>query len=372
VLVIANSADPASLELAWEYMKGRSIPPANLLRIPFQGNVNISPKEFHRRLVTPLERRLNELPEPVDYVVLMRGVPYRVDKVSVPTALMFRGPGRIRPYHPYYQRQIPFDGSIPMSGVRMQLPTIISGYNYEETRQLIENAREHYPSPGAAGTFFLCTGKGPRGSRAPQIDGAIAALEKLGAVAEKVQGADVRNRLDIIGQFTGAPRLALRGNRYLPGSIIDNMTSFGGYLFDPKGQMSVLTFVKHGACGAYGTVAEPTNSWSRWADFSLPARYASGFNLAESYYQTVRDFTYGLVVGDPLMAPFSQPAAVELAAPATFAPGAKFGVRVRAREGREGEGLSSIEVWLDDMARDLRCTPVLTQGTACTLRVRAG
>lgn len=373
VLVVANAADPVSLEIARHYMATRNLPPPNLLRIPFDNPVNLAPEQLASHLIEPVNARLREIKSPVDFIALMRGVPYRVAGVSVPAALMFRGVGNIQPVHPYYGRETALDGAIPVGGFALQLPTLISGYTLEDTVALIGRSAVLYPSPMAAGTFYLCEGNGPRGSRKPQIDQGLALLRQIGARGEKVAGANLDKRLDVMGQFTGDTRLHLDGNRYLPGSIIDNMTSFGGFLFDAKGHDSLLTFVTHGACGAYGTVAEPTNSWARWPNLTMPARYAAGFTLAESYYQTIQDLKFGVIVGDPLMAPFALPARMQVE---TSVDARRDGLgavaRIRATEGKAGDGISSIEVWLDDMLAVHKWQPMFAPETSCTMRIKAG
>ncbi len=374
VLVVANANSPASLELAWEYLRQRSLPPANLLRIPFDHPINLDPKAYHERLGEPIARRLTELNSPVDYLVLTRDVPYRVGRVSVAAALLFGGPQNLRPHHPYFMRDAPFDASLRYGGASLHLPTLVTGYTFADALALIRRADVHYPSPAGAGTFYLCEGKGPRGSRAPQIDEGLKLLRQIGARGERVAGANLDGRLDILGQFTGDTRLNLAGNRYLPGAIVDNMTSFGGYLLEGNAQMSILSFIQQGASGAYGTVSEPTNAWARWANFSLPARYAAGFNLAEVYYQTVQDFTFGVVVGDPLTAPFARPPAIELFATATgpLPPGQPAEFALVAREGSPGDGVSTIIVWLDDLWPVHAWQPTVPVGATCTLRVGVG
>lgn len=374
VLVVANAADPASLELAQLYMRGRHLPPANLLRLSFSNPINISDKDFQTRLLVPLQERLKRLGNHVDYLVFTRGVPYRVGgKVSAPTAAIYQGVANIRPINPYYRAEAPFDPAAYPSDPPFLLATMITGYTFSDTERLITSSLVHYPSPAAAGTFYLCEGVGPRGMRAPQIDHALSLLHQYQARAERVEGADIHDRMDVLGQFTGATRLKLRGNRYRPGSIVDNVTSYGGYLLDPKGQMSILSFIQNGACGAYGTVHEPTNSLRRWADLTLPVRYASGFNLAESYYQTVADWRFGVLVGDPLLAPFAQPVSVRLKAEKQpIQAGEKVSIDVTLREGSKGSGVGRAEFWLNDQVKILDWQPSLPVGSQCELLIQAG
>lgn len=374
VLVIANASDPASLELAQLYMQARNLPPANLLRLAFPNPINIGNDAFKTGLLVPLYERLDRLGDNVDYLVFMRGVPYRVGgKVSLPTAAIYQGRQKIRPLNPYYRAETPFKQIKDAGSSPFRLATMLTGYTVYDTEQLIKSSLVRYPSAAAAGTFYLCEGVGPRGMRAAQIEPTLKLFPQYQARGERVQGADVRERMDILGQFTGATRLKLKGNRYLPGSIVDNVTSFGGYLLDPKNQMSILTFIQHGACGAYGTVHEPTNDLRRWADLTLPVRYASGFNLAESYYQTVADWRFGVLVGDPLMAPFAKPADIQMNMEnQTIETGKKASVHVTLSEAEKGTGVGRAAFWLDDQVKLFDWLPALPVGSQCTLKIQAG
>ncbi|MFO7821907.1 MAG: TIGR03790 family protein [Lentisphaeria bacterium] len=307
VLVVANRLSPASLELASQYCRRRLIPPANILKLSFADQINISTSAFREKLLKPIRERYRKLDEVPDYVVLVRGVPYRTGRIATTTAILFNGSENLRPIHGYFQRLETFDSSIPYFGERLLPATVLSAYNVQEGMELIKRSEVVYPNPADAGTFYFCDGAGPRGSRNRQIESAMAQLQGEGVKAEHVKHPSLENRHDVLAQLTGNTRLSLESNTYLPGSIIDNMTSWGGYLLGKKPHNSALTFIAHGACGAYGTVYEPTNNPRRWAAYTLPLSYARGFNLAESYLQNVRDLKFGTVVGDPLTRPFGKP-----------------------------------------------------------------
>jgi hypothetical protein len=69
----------------------------------------------------------------------------------------------------------------------------------------------------------------------------------------------------------------------------------------------LLVFLGVGACGSYGTVTEPCAYLEK---FPSPQDYfyqARGFSLAECYYQSVVNPYQGLMVGEPLAAPFARP-----------------------------------------------------------------
>src|SRR5205823_8773402 len=87
----------------------------------------------------------------------------------------------------------------------------------------------------------------------------------------------------------------------------DNLTSYGGLIFVNSGHLSILSLLAAGASGSYGTVTEPCNYLEK---FPSPQNYfyqSRGFSLAECYYQSVTNPYQGLLVGEPLAAPFAQP-----------------------------------------------------------------
>src|SRR5205807_8481139 len=99
---------------------------------------------------------------------------------------------------------------------------------------------------------------------------------------------------------------SVNDNEFVPGAIADNLTSYGGIIFGPNDQTSLLPFLYAGASMSYGTVIEPCNYLEK---FPSPQSYfyqARGFSLAESYYQSVTNPYQGLIVGEPLSAPFAQ------------------------------------------------------------------
>ena len=129
-----------------------------------------------------------------------------------------------------------------------------------------------------------------------------------------IQGSDSLESIDtdftgftnIFGFETGLPNYSLSPDAFVPGGIGDSLTSFGGMLFVDSGQTSLLSFLEAGASGSYGTVCEPCNYFEK---FPNPLDYfyqMRGFSLAEVYYQSVENPYQGLIVGEPLSAPFAR------------------------------------------------------------------
>ena len=371
VLVVANGASPASLEIARHYMVRRQLPPANLVLVfPGLSTKTISPADFEQRILKPVRQRRLDLGEKnIDCAVLCRDVPYRVGEFSAATALMFGGTANLLPFQGFYRQGHAFDGAIPCHYLKLLPTTVLSAYTVDEALALVDNS-QMVRSDKKNGRWYFCDGEGPRGVRNPQIPAAIALLSRNGARAVREASPNTANRDDILGQFTGATWLELNGNRYLPGSILDNLTSFGGCLLDNRGQMDLLALVSHGVCGAYGTVSEPTNSPARWADYSLPARYLAGFSLMDAYLQSIPDWQYGLVVGDPLMSPFNPPPEAELTLAAPSIPwGAAASGTVIATTPFGGSAIAWAELWLNEQELLLSYVPSVPAGTEAVFEV---
>lgn len=375
VLVVANSASAASMELAVQYRAHRGLPPMNLLLVSPSNPVTVSPAEFKSKILDPVRQRRAVLGETaIDYIVLCRDVPYRTATLSVPATLLFDGTDTVRPGHGYFAADHPFEACIPAQYQYLHPAAVISGYNVHEGLELIARGQVHYSSVREAGRFYFCEGLAERGMyRNPQIPAAIAALDRMGARCSRNPEPSLSQCDDILGQFTGATWINLQGNSYLPGAILDNLTSYGGYLLDNAGQVDLLSFVQAGVSGAYGTVSEPTNNPTRWADYSLPVRYAAGFGLMESYLQTILDWRFGLVVGDPLLAPFAKPPVIEWTRPAgeTVPAGQTPKVHLKVTEGAPGQGIAWLEVWLNDQDRLAAFQPPVPAGVTASFVIRS-
>ncbi len=94
---------------------------------------------------------------------------------------------------------------------------------------------------------------------------------------------------------------------FVPGSMADNVTSYSGMIFEDTGQTTLLRFVSAGAAGSFGTIQEPCGYPEKFPDPQNYFYQSRGFSLGECYYQSVTNPYQGLVVGEPLAAPFAKP-----------------------------------------------------------------
>jgi hypothetical protein len=111
-----------------------------------------------------------------------------------------------------------------------------------------------------------------------------------------------------LGSQTGSHAFGMPGGLFVPGAMADNLTSYGGLIFEASGHTGVTNFLTAGATASYGTIVEPCN-WLQ--KFPVPHTYfyqARGFPIAECYYQSLANPFQGILVGEPLAAPFARKA----------------------------------------------------------------
>ncbi len=158
------------------------------------------------------------------------------------------------------------------------------------------------------GTFYYMKNNDVRSqTRHDCYDAAAAQLKKLGVSATVQPGVVPTGAKDVLGIMTGSEyvKFAASGDRFLPGAICDNLTSYGGMLEAKPWQTPISEYLREGASGASGTVFEPLSLQAKFALPSLFIHYASGCSLAESYYQSVAGPYMLLILGDPLCQPFA-------------------------------------------------------------------
>jgi hypothetical protein len=105
---------------------------------------------------------------------------------------------------------------------------------------------------------------------------------------ENVTQGILKNKRDVLFYETGLPSVPdITNNTYLPGAIADHLTSYGGVLTS-SGQMSVLSWLRAGATGSYGTVVEPCAYWQKFPTASaMFVHYFLGRTLLEAMWSSV-------------------------------------------------------------------------------------
>lgn len=160
-----------------------------------------------------------------------------------------------------------------------------------------------------AGTFYFSMGKGVRNAtRKRQIKSVVKELEAMGKEAVAIKADLPQSMSDVCGLLTGTSKFDFEASecKIVPGAICEHLTSYGGRLAAP-GQTKLSEFIRHGAAGASGTVAEPHALAAKFPHAMLHVHYARGCSLAESFYQSVAGPFQLLIVGDALCQPYASP-----------------------------------------------------------------
>jgi len=85
----------------------------------------------------------------------------------------------------------------------------------------------------------------------------------------------------------------------VPGAIADSLTSYGGIILEKPANLPPGLYQRRRS-GSYGTVTEPFADPQKFPDPQVYFYQSRGFQLAESYYQSLSVPYLGLTVAEPL------------------------------------------------------------------------
>lgn len=330
-VIVVNQNSTNSVQLGNYYREQRQVPPQNFLRASWTGgNIMWSSNDLATTVYNPLMALLDsaQLTNQIDYVVLSMDFPYQVvaggsAAINSTTSTLFYG-FKPDPNSSYNCAMAPgstnfyagsegiFRATPPINATSNSfLVMMITCSNMDMGKQLVDS--------GVMGDFYFPTQtvyltKGPdidRNVRYWSFDNAIFNTRLRGNYSMvRTNVSFYQGFPNIFGYQFGAYWISMAGYGFLPGSLVDNLTSYGGLMFqDAGGQLDVLAVLQAGATASYGCVDEPCNYLEK---FPSPQAYfyqARGFTVAESYYLSVTNPYQGLFVGEPLSAPFAAPAA---------------------------------------------------------------
>jgi uncharacterized protein (TIGR03790 family) len=316
VIINRNSAD--SSELGNYYCERRQVPPGNVLYIDWTGtNLSWSAGDFQTNLLDPLLSMLasRQLTNQIDDVALSMDIPFQTSNgssVNSTTSALFYG--------------LKSDGGLDLANsyaaseqvFRQAPPANAPGYSFLTcmiTSDSLANAK-HLVDQGVAsdGTapqepvVLAKTSDATRNVRYQEFDNAIFDVRIGGRCSVMRTNSDSPlGQTNLFGYETGLANFGVSPGAFVPGAIADSMTSFGGIIFGPNTQTSLLAFINAGAAGSYGTVTEPRSNAQKFPNSQVYFYQSRGFSLAECYYQSLAVPYQGLMVAEPLAAPFAKP-----------------------------------------------------------------
>jgi uncharacterized protein (TIGR03790 family) len=318
--VIINQASSNSCELGNYFCERRQVPPENVLYITWPGsNISWSSNDFQTVLLNPLLAMLpdRQLTNQIDYVVLSMDIPFQTlngSCVNSTTSALFyglkndAGPDWAGVANSYAGSEQVFRQAIPASAPGFSfLATMLTADSLALAERLVDQG------VAADGTLpvqpvILAKSSDPlRNIRFHAFDNAIFNTRLCGDCSVQRTNLDSPWGLtNLLGFETGLAGFTVSPHAFVPGAMADSLTSFGGIIFGPNGQTSLLAFIDAGATGSYGTVTEPSADSQKFPDPQAYFYQARGFTLAESYYQSLYAPYEGLIVAEPLAAPFQQ------------------------------------------------------------------
>jgi uncharacterized protein (TIGR03790 family) len=328
-IIVVNQTSTNSLALGNYYAEQRQIPPENILRISWAGaNISWTASDYTNTLLNPLLAMLNsrQLTNQADYVVLSTDIPFKTMNGSTPnstTAALFYGlkPDAKGNSNPYASSEGAFRTAHPTTVTGYSfLATMLTGNSLAEAKAMIDQGVCSDATFPGLPVILEKTSDAARNVRYPQFDNAIFNVNLLNrSILLRTNSDGFPSTLPLFGFQTGLPNYTVPPNAFVPGAMADSLTSYGGVIFGPNSQTSLLAFIAAGAAGSYGTVDEPLSDTQKFPNSQDYFYQARGFSLAESYYQSLNAPYLGLIVGEPLAAPFAQSGKVKWLNPATNA-----------------------------------------------------
>ena len=347
VLLIANQQSEVSLRVAEHYAKVREVPADQRLTLDLPVADEISSRDYQVRLERPISAWFarNSAQDRILYIVLTKGVPLRVSgtgglngtvaSVDSELALLYRKmAGRAAPPagridNPYFLGKNPVRGAKTFSHELYDifLVTRLDGYTAEDAIALIDRGK----APTAQGRFILDMKSSFTDKGNVWLQAAADRLKELGhgdQVLLDTGSTIVTGQKQVLGYYSwGSNDPAVHQRTFdlsfVPGAIGAMFVSTDGRTFTaPPDKWNVGAWdkpdtfhagspqslagdlIRAGITGVAGHVAEPYLDATIRPDILFPA-YASGFNLAESFYLAMPYLSWQtVVVGDPLCTPF--------------------------------------------------------------------
>ncbi len=320
-VVVVNQDSSNSCQLANYYCQQRQIPPQNVLYINWTGgNTLWGSNDLQTTLVTPLLNMLaaRQLTRQVDLVVLSMDIPFQTSDGSTvngtTSALLYglrlgNGTDPLGVTNSYAASEGIFSQAAPLVGSPGYsfLTTMITGDSLAQAEQLVNQGVASDGTFPQQPVILAKSSDIDRNIRYVYFDNAIFNVNILGV------SSILRTNTDSVwwptpctGYETGLADFSVPQAIFAPGAIADSLTSYGGIIFENTGQTSELAFIDGGAAGSYGTVTEPDDDTQKFPNPLVYFYQARGFDLAEAYYQSINAPFLGLIVGEPLAAPFAR------------------------------------------------------------------
>ncbi|HSU55967.1 MAG TPA: TIGR03790 family protein [Candidatus Dormibacteraeota bacterium] len=318
VLVVVNQASSNSCEVGNYYCERRQVPPENVLRINWTGgNINWSSADFQTNLLNPVLAALSarQLSPQIQFVVLSMDIPFEISYGSgfnsTTSALFYglkddSGPDWLSVTNSYAAGEQVFSLNKPASAPGYSfLTTMITAPTVAQANQLIDQGVNSDGTAPYRPVLLAKTSDPSRNIRYRTFDNAMFNTKLCqNYIVTRTNCDSLWGQTNLLGVETGLYQFAVAPNSFVAGAMADSLTSYGGVIFGHNDQTSLMAFINAGAAGSYGTVTEPSPVPAKFPDPQNYFYQARGFSIAESYYQSLVEPFQGLLVAEPLAAPF--------------------------------------------------------------------
>ncbi len=324
VLVVINDSSMESLEVAAYYISKRHIPRENMLRVKVTTEENIPSEAFERDLREPVKQAILGSKNPIDFVVLTKGVPIRIgnnggNSVDGHLAAMDLSLKAIekpeaeqvkQSINPYFNK----NDSFSRKKYGFVLVTRLDGYTVSDCKRLVDNSVAAKPEKGP---FLMDAAANRKGAGYADMQNSLLragdVLKTKGFQVEVDDTAAFQSPAYPVAGYaswgsndSAFDLAAYKRIKFKPGALAETFVSTSGRTFKPTvgGQSLVTDLIAAGVTGIKGYVAEPYTFALAHPDI-LFDRYTSGFNLAESFYMASLVLKWkDIVIGDPLCRPY--------------------------------------------------------------------
>ncbi|MCC7102148.1 MAG: TIGR03790 family protein [Fimbriimonadaceae bacterium] len=347
VLVVCNINSSDSIKLTEYYARKRKIPAENIVQIQAPTLEEVVDSIYKRDIEQPIRKALRVRKERIDYIVLTRGVPLRVESswgYSVDSLLVGLNKNfelqaanlppqyeaAMRHANPYFEADTPFASS----RFGIYLVTRLDGYTLEDAKRLVERSVKAKPQKGlfmfdlAPNRFDRPTENESSGWHSLKMESAARILRDAGFKSLIENASTVQQQDDnliykdkfllakepLMGYVTWGSNDAsfdasvYQSQRFLAGSIAETFVSTSARTFIPtdQGQSLIGDLIANGVTGVKGYVSEPWTVALCRVD-TLFKHYTQGYNLAESFYAASPLIKWkDVVIGDPLCRPYGE------------------------------------------------------------------
>lgn len=379
VLLVINDNSTISKSVGAYYQQKRDIPARNVCHIRCATTEGTNKTDYDNNIAGPIRSFINAngIHDRIDYIVVTKGIPLYVSwkekflysYYQSLTAMLtcLDDPAIVDAYYnPYGPRaSVPapvksFSHKMSLGGKNFYTVTRLDARTEADIQRMIDDSVNARPNKGLflmdgqKTTFVTVNNLLKTANHNLQASGFTTYYNDADFDAKITEF--VGNQSGIMGYYswgsneTGSfkPELYL-SLRFAPGSIADSYVSTSGRSFTnawTSGQSMVVDLIAQGASGVNGYVTEPNVYTASYPNI-LFDRYTKGYNMGESFMAATPYLCWkSATAGDPLMAPYATPPAVNIESPTSTRPA--YGRTIVSANATDASGIEKVEFYVDD------------------------